>query len=140
MTKQPKWKAIGRIGDVNPIDHDGGYVLIDRTGVYPPEMEVIHRVLGADEGREQWQISRLCFDRDPASEWYARHLPSVAESCGTTSAELLADLTSADVMRAARGYECLTDYFGWFEFDQYPRIITGRSNLPRRFRRPRAGL
>jgi hypothetical protein len=37
-TKQPSWKCIGHIGDVDPIAYGGGFVYIDETGVYPPEL------------------------------------------------------------------------------------------------------
>jgi hypothetical protein len=37
-TKQPSWKCIGHIGDVDPIAYGGGFVYIDETGIYPPEL------------------------------------------------------------------------------------------------------
>ena len=38
-TKQPKWKLIAQLGDVNPIDYGGYFIYEDETGVYPPEGE-----------------------------------------------------------------------------------------------------
>lgn len=38
---QPKWKLAGTVGDVNPVDYGGGFIFVDETGVYPPELELI---------------------------------------------------------------------------------------------------
>lgn len=40
-TKQPDWKLVGAVGDVNPIDHGGGFIYEDTTGVYAAELEYI---------------------------------------------------------------------------------------------------
>jgi hypothetical protein len=37
MTKQPVWKFVANLGDVNPVDHGGLFVFVDETGVYHPE-------------------------------------------------------------------------------------------------------
>lgn len=35
---QPQWKLAGHVGDIDPIAFGGGFVYVDETGVYPPEM------------------------------------------------------------------------------------------------------
>lgn len=40
MTNQPKWHCVANLGDVNPLEYGGAFVLIDATGVYPPELHV----------------------------------------------------------------------------------------------------
>ena len=44
-TKQPKWKRVGTIGDINFVEYDGGIVFVDETGVYCPELEYVQNVL-----------------------------------------------------------------------------------------------
>lgn len=66
MTEQPKWKCVGHIGDVDPIAFGGGFVYIDETGVYPPELayfdpasdEQWHKT----EGKTPVEIYRLTLD------------------------------------------------------------------------------
>lgn len=38
---QPVWKTIANLGDADPVDHGGYFVMVDETGVYPPEVEVL---------------------------------------------------------------------------------------------------
>lgn len=37
---QPQWKCIANLGDVNPVEHGGMFVLIDETGKHDPQLEV----------------------------------------------------------------------------------------------------
>lgn len=37
-TQQPVWKFAGHIGDVDPVSYGGGFVYVDETRVYPPEL------------------------------------------------------------------------------------------------------
>lgn len=63
MTQQPEWKYVGHIGDVDPIAYGGGFIYVDTTGVYPPELtwfepapdEEWHKT----EGQTPLQIYRL---------------------------------------------------------------------------------
>ena len=63
MTQQPVWKKVGTVGDINPLDYDGGFVYVDTTGVYPPEMEYIE-VQSMCDGREDgpWKVYRVVLD------------------------------------------------------------------------------
>lgn len=64
---QPEWKYVGHIGDVDPIAHGGGFVYIDTTGVYAPQL--VYFEPGSDEdwheteGATPLQVYR--FDLDP---------------------------------------------------------------------------
>lgn len=40
-TRQPEWEYVANLGDASPIDHGGFFIFEDRTGVYPPEVEVL---------------------------------------------------------------------------------------------------
>ena len=41
MTNQPDWECIGQLGDADPIEHGGYWILRDKTGVYPEEGEFL---------------------------------------------------------------------------------------------------
>jgi len=131
MTKQPEWECIANLGDVNPIDHGGKFVLVDRTGVYPPEMEVVEE-LACNPGH--WRVWRFSMDRctyingvlsdnpyHPAhAAWFADDIRSVAETFSEEPDDLIGYLCSDDPLERARGYECLLGYYGAAEFDSYP--------------------
>ena len=120
MTEQPIWRCIANLGDVNPLDHGGVFVLIDKTGVYPPEMEVWE---APDGDVEHWERARFIMDpctyRDgvlsdnpyhpelPA--WWAADgwLASCANTNGVTGLELINQLCSDDPVERAQGYYSL---------------------------------
>ena len=52
-TKQPSWKCVGHIGDIDPIAYGGGFVYQDETGVYPPELTYFEPL-----SDEEWKNSR----------------------------------------------------------------------------------
>lgn len=41
MTNQTEWECVANLGDADPITYGGLLVYIDKTGAYPPEVEVI---------------------------------------------------------------------------------------------------
>ena len=41
MTQQPDWDVVGCVGDASPLIYGGGFVYVDKTGVYCPEVELI---------------------------------------------------------------------------------------------------
>ena len=40
---QPSYWCIANIGDANPIEHGGAFILVDRNGIYPPTMIILER-------------------------------------------------------------------------------------------------
>lgn len=129
---QPKWECIANLGDVNPIDHGGKFVLVDRTGVYPPEMEVLEPLEFSEP--DTWQVWRFAMDRctyvngvlsdnpyHPGSAaWFADDIAGVAETFGVEPGELIGQLCSADPRERAEGYYCLFGYYSADNFDSYP--------------------
>lgn len=82
MSRQPEWECIANLGDADPITYGGLLVYVDKTGVYPPEVEVIeerenesyeedfdpeeHGEDGYDEDKHEelhWSIYRTPLDR-----------------------------------------------------------------------------
>lgn len=49
-TKQPSYWCVENIGDVDPFEHGGGFVLVDRTGTYDPEL----LILEIDDDGRRW--------------------------------------------------------------------------------------
>lgn len=149
-TKQPVWKLVGNLGDVNVADYGGFLVYEDTTGIYPPEAELYQPNETEDTGGT---VYRFVLERPrfktlteegkrhytwpeplPANqrnvtwhwfnEWYVDKLKSVASTCGTTKFALLRLLFSKKTMKRAIGYHELIENFGPFEFDQYPLTLT----------------
>lgn len=128
MSEQPKWKHVGGTGDVDPIAYGGGFVYVDETGVYAPEMTYFD-----PESDEEWhehgentplRVHRVVLEREPEKEWWWDKLPEVASTCGSTVEEFQADARSEDPLVRARVYGDLIQHFGVEEFDSYPNTTT----------------
>ena len=131
---QPDWQFVANLGDVNPLDHGGLFVYIDRKGVYPPEMERVE----PDEDGDKLEIHRVCLDRctyiggilsdnsfhpdHPA--WFAKDLAEVASTMDYDLDELRSDLCSGDALKLACAYRAILDYYGWDNGDAYPEHYT----------------
>jgi len=133
-TEQPKWKRIANLGDVNPVDYGGYFIEVDETGVY--EAEAMWLVAPeTDSGK--WIAYRFILERCKVTDgvlsdnpyhptypvWFAKELEAVATSMGTTADKLRADFCSADPITRARAYQDIGEYFGWENFDHYPREL-----------------
>lgn len=154
MSNQPDWKCIGHIGDCDPIAHGGGFVYVDRTGVYAPEVTWFEPA-----SDEQWHktesetpVQVYRFSLDPPRfktlkqgayqstfmpnersiswtwhrEWYVDDLESVATSTGRTKFHILRDLFSPDPITLALAYSDMIHYHGIENFDSYPVTYTER--------------
>lgn len=140
---QPLWHCIGAIGDVDPVEHGGGFVFADRRRLYPAEVAFIEApedALWDDDGWSRdarWIVYRVPLERfgrrEAAREWWADHLASVAMTVGETEERLLARVESEDPMDRAGFYEAVAATFGWGELDPYPLSMT-RAGVRRRFR------
>jgi len=119
---QPEWKEVGHVGDVNWPEYDGGPVLVDETGVYPPELEyVITPEEDYDKPRARWEIYRVVLDQEVPS-W--GELEAVAESAGQDPDDLREAFESDDPMERAWAYVTWAGHYGWVEFDQEPLSLT----------------
>ena len=131
-TKQPKYRFVDNIGDINPLECLR-LVYVDANGVYPPLL-----VYGTYYG-DRWEIAHVECDRctmmnnDPATisdnhyhtdkpAWFADRIQEVARFCDNR--DLAADLCAMDPVERARAYESLVSYFGIMEFDSYPETMT----------------
>ena len=161
-TKQPVWKKIGTVGDVNPLDYDGGFIYEDETGVYPPELEYIQAQSesNADESGP-WEVYRWSLDRCETvtadgktllvpfgfsarmdlphpitdyDEWFNSDLESAAASMSRNVDEFRADLCTENLNMRAAAYLDLALYHGFENFDSYPLTFASRKELEARYK------
>lgn len=155
-TNQPVWKKIGIVGDVNPFDHDGGFIYEDETGVYPAELEYIART-----AKDSWKLFRWPLDRCEAvtadgktllvpfgfpartdlphpladyDEWFNSNLESAASFADRTVEDFRAALCSEDAHTRALAYLDLAQNHGFENFDSYPLTFTSREKLEARYK------
>jgi len=133
MTQQPSWHCIANLGDVNPLDYGGRFVMIDKRGIYTPELWVY-----VEESKSLYTIVlERCFDtgnyevsdnrfhtKKPA--WFGGHgdLLSVARSVGTTHYHLMRTLCSSDPLERASAYYDIALCHGIMNFDEQPIEFT----------------
>lgn len=96
-TQQPSYWCIRNIGDVDPLEHGGAFVLVDRTGVYCPVLLLLEQK--ADSAYDFWEIHLDSLIKvPPTSEGGGcglsdnRHWP--AKHCWFGKLESLQDLAS----------------------------------------------
>jgi hypothetical protein len=127
--RQPVWKLLANLGDVNPLDYGGYFVFIDETGVYPPEAEVLEEPCEEDG---QYTVYRFILERctltngvlsdNPyhplAPVWFADAIGDIADTVGSDATREVQDmLCSADPLERAHAYRDVASHFGWHEFD-----------------------
>jgi len=120
-------------------------LLSDQSQAYPPELELIESSESGSD--EEWTVSRIVCERcffengilsdnrfhkdHPA--WFADSLESVCNCCDCDQDELIESLCSDNEIARARAYETLINYFGPFEFDQYPLKFSDRVEVEAKY-------
>lgn len=134
-TNQPSWHCIANLGDVTPLDYGGAFVLIDKRGIYCPELWIYD----ADEKTLSTVLLELC-TRCPSDEnsvsdnrfhadspaWFgnAEDLESIAATSDMSAYGLRDCLQSACPVERAHGYLAVISHHGIENFDQYPDKYT----------------
>lgn len=112
---QPIWQIL--------FSTDSTRVLIDATGVYPPEMEIATEI-----ERGEYYVHRFTLDRltpeQIENEWFAKSLHRVATCSDTTYPALEAALCSENPSDRAWAYESIGSYHGLDNLDSYPLVLT----------------
>ena len=141
MTNQPTWKVIANLGDTDPVSYGGYFVMVDTTGVYVPEAELIEPPcdeVNLEDPEARWTIYRFCLEphtyingvlsdnkyHPERAARYAHRICGVAECVDTLVEEFIAALTGDDPIAKASAYRELVMYFGPDEFDDYPLELT----------------
>lgn len=134
-SNQPAWHCIANLGDVTPADHGGDFLLIDRRGVYTPELWHYE----PDTRQLSTILLEMCF-RCPeihgalsdnrfhvnSPAWFGKpdELASIAATSGLSKFELVEMLVSLSPVERAHGYLAIACHHGFYEFDQYPDDYT----------------
>lgn len=66
MTHQPTWNCVAQLGDADPIDFGGYWVLVDSTGAYAPEGEYLEP---PPDDQANYDIDLLDGDWKPTARW-----------------------------------------------------------------------
>jgi hypothetical protein len=135
-TTQPSYHAVANLGDANPLEHGGAFVMVDRRGIYTPQLWVWEPEANIMEGKGllfHVELPKCEFIEEGGGlsdnryhpthpAWYATRdkLKSVASSWGCSVRELTGMLTSSDPVQRGRGFLAVARVVGLYEFDQYP--------------------
>jgi len=134
MSSQPAWHCVANLGDVNPLEHGGQFVMIDRRGVYDPELWIFDENL---PDRFYCVTLTRCHKIDddavgdnmyhPRSHaWFGdkRALISVSESCDIPVWKLIEQLCDSKPIIRAHAYMSLVFIHGRQNFDHDPSQFT----------------
>jgi hypothetical protein len=143
-TTQSCYHCIENIGDVNPFEHGGAFVCVDKFNVYSPILLILdpflehptftHRLLEITLDRcfyvkqedEIIGIGSNPYHTDMC-EWFGNlaSLETVASFTGGEGYDsFMRGFVCSDPIERAFSYKSVADYYGVHEFDQYPRELT----------------
>lgn len=153
MTNQPSFWCVANIGDADPYEHGGAFVLVDRRGIYPPELVTVESFDDSDQRLvHKIQLERLTIvkstkpvaehEADKAGGWIGvsdnrfhtntrawfgvrSSLRQVAASIGKDVEMFIKDLVASDPVTVAFAYQAIALYFGYANFDEYPETCSG---------------
>jgi hypothetical protein len=155
---QPEWECIGQLGDKNPLDHGGYWILRDKTGVYCEEGELL--IEPSTEEHKEYTVYRFILDRctfidgvlsdnkyhPECCAWWAttpekmaerpqdgKGLIDIADSSGISVEDLIEMFCSEDALRRAIAYRLVGNYHGFDNFDEDPMTMK-RFALRNRYR------
>lgn len=149
------FKVIGNYGDVNFLDY-GGKLHVQRCDGYTDELEIVERTSDDDDEHDKYQVYTIVLDRAKTvfsseerkkhnknhrrqlqkcnREWFTEKdaIVDITHSMGIDWKDLYRLLMSSNPVKLAAGYSVLVDYYGCYEFDQYPNTFT-RDELIERY-------
>jgi hypothetical protein len=126
---QPAWIVAANLGDVNPLDYGGSFILIDGNGVYCPKLWIFEPIDDSDDTQVTFNriLLEVCHimasgeigdnNYHPTSvAWFGdlRQL-SLAISYGDYK-NLALHLSSDNILERASAYRLLIDYHGAANF------------------------
>jgi len=132
MTNQPRWNCVANLGDADPFEYGGQFLMVDSTGVYSPELWVYDE----SERTRHTIVLDKCFriNNDNGEilvganiyhhylpEWFGYHktLEFVASFIGETT-EQFAIMLCGGIYDRARAYKAIADYYGIANFEHHP--------------------
>lgn len=140
-TRQPTWKMVANLGDVDYITYGGTLVYTDTTGVYPAEAEIIVPV------QDVWIVYRYILDRctyingilsdnrfhPELPAWFADNLDAVCTTYSVELDDVIEQLCSENPVERAGAYQMIGEYHGWDNLDNYPLTFNHRDDMEARY-------
>jgi len=121
-------KALATFGDVDFINCGGQLLMPNSSGGDKPYLEIIEppsddeTIDGYWTQESKWTIYRV--EPETGDQWFDEHLSEVADCVDTSVAELQRLLRSDNAGERAQAYIYVAAVYGWYEFDQYPLVLT----------------
>ncbi len=138
MSNQPSWHCVANYGDATPEEYGGQFLMIDRRGVYDPELwvysedepnrfhciilEQCHKIGYTEIGDNRFHPNKVA--------WFGSHekLSSVSETMDIPLWKLIDQLCGNPYERA-HAYHALAMYYGMCNFDHDPWIVGKKKAL-----------
>lgn len=143
-TTQPCYHCIENIGDINPFEHGGAFVCVDKFNVYAPILLILDTY--EDHPHFTHRLSEITLDRcflvkendqivgvgsnpyhTDLCEWFGNlaSLQTLTSFVGRgESDDIAGSFCCADPVERAFAYQAAVNYYGAYEFDQDPRELT----------------
>lgn len=112
-------KFHGVIGDMNPIEHDGGVVFDGDYGTM-----VLYFQGWSDDNGERVTVSTVSVEDNVLEDLNWVDWDAVASCIGMDVEELKGHALSDNVLARAQVYESVAGYYGWGELDPNPSELT----------------
>ena len=123
---QPAFHAVGYIGDVNTLEEGGAFIMVDRLGMYDPELYVF------DVFKNSITLCNVPMPRCMRCEagisdnhyhcetpaWFSNDLLSVQEFSDLLNIEMM--LCNNNLIDRAHAYLAMIKYHGMANFDESP--------------------
>ena len=118
---QPQWELVANLGDVDWFEHGGIFVYRDKTGIYDPEIEILHEISLGPRLIDRFVAEKCYFTNGILSDnqyhldypvWFASDLESISSFYGYDIETLIKYLCSDDPIERALGYLAVYYYWG----------------------------
>jgi hypothetical protein len=133
---QPSFHCVANLGDANPFEYGGRFLMVDRRGSYNPELWIFVESTDDDPKMMRYAVTlEHCFQYDNdgiiqlgtniyhphIAEWFGTNasIKAMADYVGMKPEELRLKFCGNTHDRAC-AYGVAIDYYGVDEFDHYP--------------------
>ena len=120
-------RVLGRLGDVNPIEYGGGFVLsCTGGGRSGRSYEIEIAPFGEEDEGDQISVYRTDVPDNVWEDVNWANVRDVASGIGADPDELLRAGSSSSPMERASVVQEIANYYGWENFDSYPERYSAK--------------